>query len=233
MRQIRGERLQEITEDASSALRLASSSAASFPEKNECPGTHCSLIEWERDKTVPARSSREMEKRIDGESDRRRRNEKWQTCWCCRDQQRTCRIAQASAEKLEPIGPAEKERVASVPQIEQLARMPEPPRVRKSRLCQKEKEQSRQSRVPDREVGDSQGEQEPHLGEREREIKAGAWRGKGRLHSEGRQVPRRKGRVSKESLPRRSRRKHERVSGRKSSPGRSAESWFHSKFGQT
>ena len=34
------------------------------------------------------------------------------------------------------------------------------------------------------------------------------------------------------SLPRRSRRKHERVSGRKSSPGRSVEFWFYSKSGQ-
>ena len=47
--------------------------------------------------------------------------EKWQTCWCCRDQQRACRTTQASAEKLKPTGPAEKERVASVPQREQLA----------------------------------------------------------------------------------------------------------------
>ena len=36
-------------------------------------------------------------------------------------------MAQASAEKLEHTGPAEKERVASVPQREQLARTPEPP----------------------------------------------------------------------------------------------------------
>ena len=60
------------------------------------------------------------------ESDRRRREEKWQTLWCCRDQQRACRMAQASAEKLEHTGPAQKERVASVPQREQLARTPEP-----------------------------------------------------------------------------------------------------------
>ena len=52
--------------------------------------------------------------------------EKWQTCWCYRDQQRACRMAQASAEKLEHTGPAEKERVASVPQREQLAKTPEP-----------------------------------------------------------------------------------------------------------
>ena len=36
-------------------------------------------------------------------------------------------MAQALAEKLEHTGPAEKERVASVPQREQLARTTEPP----------------------------------------------------------------------------------------------------------
>ena len=46
---------------------------------------------------------------------------------------------------------------------------------------------------------------------RERGIKARAWRGKSGLHSEGR--------ASKKSLPRRSRRRYERVSGHKSSPG--------------
>ena len=39
--------------------------------------------------------------------------------------------------------------------------------VRQSRLCQNEKEQSRQSRAPDRKGGESLGEQEPHLGEKE------------------------------------------------------------------
>ena len=47
MQEIGGEKLQEIAENASSAPRLASSSAASFPGKNECPGTHCSLTEQE------------------------------------------------------------------------------------------------------------------------------------------------------------------------------------------
>ena len=41
--------------------------------------------------------------------------EKWHTCWCYRDQQRACRMARASAEKLIHTGPAEKERVVSVP----------------------------------------------------------------------------------------------------------------------
>ena len=44
-REVREQRLEGITEGASSASRLASSSAASFPGRNECPGTHCSLIE--------------------------------------------------------------------------------------------------------------------------------------------------------------------------------------------
>ena len=55
------------------------------------------------------------------------REENEQACWCCRDQQRACRVAQASAEKLEYTGPAKKERVASVSQRKQLASTPEPP----------------------------------------------------------------------------------------------------------
>ena len=54
---------------------------------------------------------------------------------------------------------------------------------------------------------------------RERGIRARAWSGKGGLHRERRQIPRRTGRASNKSLPRRGRRKHERVSGRKSSSG--------------
>ena len=97
---------------------------------------------------------------------------------------------------------------------------------RRSRPCQKEKEQSRLSRVPDHEG------REPHLGESEGDQRR-AWSGKGGLHRERRQISIRKGRARKKSLPKTSRRKHDRVSGRKSSPGRSAESWLHSKSGQT
>ena len=78
--------------------------------------------------------------RTERESGRRRREVKWQTCWCCRDQQRACKMAQDSAEKLEDTGPTEKERLASIPHREQLARTPEP-------TCQKEKEQIRQSKA--------------------------------------------------------------------------------------
>ena len=86
-----------------------------------------------------------MEEKTKRESDSRRREEKWQTCWCCRDQQRACRMAQASAEKLEHTGPAEKERVVSVP---------ESSCQKRSRLCQKKKAQSRLSRVPDDGAGE-------------------------------------------------------------------------------
>ena len=69
--------------------------------------------------------------RTEQESDSRRREVKWQICWCHRDQQRACRMAQASAKKLEQTRPAENERVVSVPQRErereQLASMPQLP----------------------------------------------------------------------------------------------------------
>ena len=111
-------------------------------------------------------------------------------------------MAQASAEKLEHNGPAEKERVTSVSQSEQLARTPEPPllerkgtepSVQSTRSCGGMGRESKRARAA------------PW---REREgIRARAWRGKGGLHDERGQIPRRKGRASKNSLPRRSRRK--------------------------
>ena len=52
--EIRGKRLQGIVEGTSSAPRLASSSAASFPRRNDCAGTHCSQQNRRREKTVPA-----------------------------------------------------------------------------------------------------------------------------------------------------------------------------------
>ena len=48
IREIREERLLGIAEGTRSVTRLASSSAASFPGRNECPLTHCSLIEQEK-----------------------------------------------------------------------------------------------------------------------------------------------------------------------------------------
>ena len=68
-------------------------------------------------------------------------------------------MVQASAEKLEHTGPAEKERVVSVLQREQLARTPQPPLTK-----EKGTEPSVQStRLWGAEI---QGGQEPHLGEK-------------------------------------------------------------------
>ena len=67
-------------------------------------------------------------------------------------------------EKLEHTGHAEKKRVASV--------------SRQSRPCQEEKEQSRQSRVPDHEGERVKVSESPHLGERE-EDQSESMEGKG------------------------------------------------------
>ena len=67
---------------------------------------------------------------------------------------------------------------------------------------------------------------------RQRSIRAGAWGRKSGLHSEGKQVLRKRKRASNGNLSRRSKRKHERISGRKSSPGAAGESWFYFKSGQ-
>ena len=100
--------------------------------------------------------------RTERELDCRRREEKWQTGWCCPNQQRACRMAQAPVEKRGHTGPAEKERVASVPQREQLASTPEPllPKRKGTELFF----QSTRSRR-----GESQDEQELHLYVREGE----------------------------------------------------------------
>ena len=134
-----------------------------------------------------------MEERTERESDRRRREEKCQTCWCCRDQQRACRIAQASAEKLEHTGPAEKDRVATERAVGKNAGAALS--KRNKAVCPKH-QIIRRERVK---MGESR------TLAREKVIRPRAWRGKGGLHGERRQIPRRKERASKKSLPRTSR----------------------------
>ena len=99
-----------------------------------------------------------MEERTERESDRRK-DKKWQTYWCCRDQQRTCRLQQ---KKLSILGLLKRK---EWPQCHRESSW----QVRWSRPCQKENKQSRQSKVPDHERGESQGELEPLLDEREGE----------------------------------------------------------------
>ena len=186
----RGERLQGIVEGTSSAPHLVISSIASFPGRNECLGTHCSLIEQEEREDSSCQicqknGGEDMVARTEQESNRRRREEKWQSCWCCRDQQRACKMAQASAEELDHTGPAERKRVSSVPRESRLASVPEP-------FLQKGK----QTQLPVQSTRSCGGGERIKMNEsrtlaREMGITAGAWRRKGGLHSEGRQVSRR------------------------------------------
>ena len=60
--------MQGIPEGTSCALRPASSSAASFPGRNKCPGTHCSLIEQQEKEDGPCQS--DCGKRKDGAKDK-------------------------------------------------------------------------------------------------------------------------------------------------------------------
>ena len=69
IREKRGERLQGMQR----AQVAHSSSAALFPRRNECPGTHCSLIEQEEKEVSSGEiCHRDSGKRKDGEEDRTR-----------------------------------------------------------------------------------------------------------------------------------------------------------------
>ena len=80
-------------------------------------------------------------------------------------------MGQALAENLEHTGPAEKERVASVPQREQLASTPELP-------LPKGKGTERLSRAANREGRERVKVNESRILAREVRIRAGAWREK-------------------------------------------------------
>ena len=126
-------------------------------------GAHCILIVQERhcQKVRDKRKNgQESAARTDRESERRR-EEKRQSCWCCRYQRKACRMAQALTEKLEHTGLVEQERVASAPQSEHLARTPEPPSPKK-------KEQGHLSKSQNRDEGNTQGGKDPHLGDKEK-----------------------------------------------------------------
>ena len=154
IREIRGDRLQEIVEGASSAPRLASSSAVSFPGRNECPGTHCSLIEQkEREERTGWRGHNESQ--TGGEEKKNGR-----PVGAAEISKQRAEWRRLHRKNLNILGlPRRKE----WPQCHRESSW----QVCRSRLCQKEKEQSRQSRVPDHEGEESQGGRELHLGERE------------------------------------------------------------------
>ena len=135
-------------------------------------------------------------------------------------------MAQASAEKLEQTGPAEKERVATRRAVGKNAGAALAKRKRN-------RAPSRAEHCPEHQImsGERVKVSESRTLVRERE-RGGSEREHGEervdfMANEGRFLGGKR-RACKKSLPRIGRRKHERVSGCKSSPGRSAESWFHS-----
>ena len=144
-RKVDTRRLQGIAEGANSAPRLASSSAASFPGRNECPGTPCSLIEQEREDSSCQICHRVWDERTERESDNRRRG-------------RLVGAAEISKEH------AEWRRLQwinlSILGLPKRKKGPQCHRVNswqecQTRPCQKEKEQAHQSRSSDREVRDA------------------------------------------------------------------------------
>ena len=173
IRQVTGERLQGIAEGASRAPRLASSSAVSFPGRNECPGTHCSLIEQKRERTVSARSATEFG--IRGKMEARTRRRGQNDSQIAGEENRNGRLvgaAETSKERAEWRRLQRKN--LSILGLPKRKEWPQRHREsswqeRRSRLCQKEKEQSRLSKATDRERGESQGGRELHLGEKKRD----------------------------------------------------------------
>ena len=93
-------------------------------------------------------------------------------------------------------------------------------------LCHKEQEHSHQSRSPDRKVGESQGEHKRTL-VRNKEGQSGSMMRKGWTPPWRKAGSKEERRASMENLASKSCRKHEWVSGRKSSPGKPGKSWFH------
>ena len=95
---------------------------------------------------------------------------------------------------LNKLGLRKKERVASYQKASSW-------QERKSSLCQIEKEQNHLSRSSDREVGERVNVSKSNTLAREKGIRAGAWEGKGGLHSKGKRVPgRREGTRKRTSL---------------------------------
>ena len=143
-------------------------------------GDHCSLIEQEREKTVPARSAIEFEIRgkMEERTGRRGQNESQ----IVGEEKRNDRLVGASEtskeraewRRLQPknlsiLGLLKRK---EWPQCHRESSWQE----RRSHLCQKE--QSHQSKAPDHERGESQGGREPHPGEKEGDQSEGMeWEG--------------------------------------------------------
>ena len=127
-------------------------------------------------------------------------------------------MAQASAEKLQQTGPTQNKKVASAPLGSWQGYH--------AAFAKRNKAISLDQQMV---MGERVKVSKSHTLATKRRVRVRAWRGKSWPCSKERKVPRKRGKASKENLPRR---KHERVSGQSFSGG-SGESLFHSKSGQT
>ena len=191
IREVRGERLQGIAEGASSAPRLASSSAASFPGRNECPGTHCSMIEQEERENSSCR--RNWGKRKNGGEDRLAR-----TGW--RGQSESEIVGEKRNGKLVGAAETSKERaqwrrlqqkLLSILSLLKRKEWPQCHRERAVGKCTRAAFAKRKRAVcPEHQIvtGERVKVSESSILARERGIRARASKLKGGLHSKGRQV---------------------------------------------
>ena len=217
IREIKGERPQEIAEGASSAPRLANSSAAPFPGKTSVRGPTAARLNRRRGNTVPTRSATKIE--IRGKMEET-------TGWRGRNKSQ---IEEEEKRNGRVVGAAETIRDRGKWRTFQRKNLNILGLLKRKECPQCHRESSRKytgaalakrkrNRVVCPEYQIMRGERlkvgESRTLTRGKGIRARAQRGKGGLHRERRQIP--------------SRRKHERVSRRKSSSGRSAESWFYS-----
>ena len=97
-----------------------------------------------------------MEERRKRESDTRRREEKWQTFGAVETSKKHAEWRRLQRKNLNILGLLKRK---EGPQYHRESSWQE----RRSCPCQKEKEQSRLSKAPDHEEGESQGGREPHL----------------------------------------------------------------------
>ena len=120
------EGLQGVAVCEPSTPRLASSLAGLFPGKNECPGTHCSLI-VQKEKRVSVKSVKEIEvkEKVEGRTERESDRRSGRLVGAAETSTEFTEWRRLQKKNLSIQGLLR--RVASVPQREQLVNTPEPP----------------------------------------------------------------------------------------------------------
>ena len=167
IRKIGGEKLKGIAEGTSSAPRLASSSTESLSGRNKCAWTYCSLIKQEeKGNSFYQICQRALGKKKDGK--------RKQSCEGQRGEEKTSGRLVGTAKTNKELAECRRlqQKNLNMMGLSKSREWPQCHRERswqvpQSRLCQKKKELSRLFKSRDHEVGESQDEREPHLGEKD------------------------------------------------------------------